>query len=44
MEKEKANVIDIKVSTTELDTAIEKAEHLVMLLTEANKLAESFCK
>lgn len=33
MKKEKANVIDIKVSTTELDTAIEKAERLVMLLT-----------
>ena len=43
MEKEKANVID-KVSTTELDTAIEKAERLIILLTEANKLAESFCK
>ena len=41
MEKEKANVID---STTELDTAIEKAERLIILLTEANKLAESFCK
>jgi len=35
---------EIKVSTTELDTAIEKAERIVMLLTEANKLAESFCK
>lgn len=44
MENEKANVIDIKVSTTELDMAIEKAERLVMLLAEANKLAESFCK
>lgn len=44
MEKAKSNVIDIKVSTTELDTAIEKAERLVMLLTEANKLSESFCK
>ena len=30
MEKEKANVIDIKVSTTELDTAIEKAERFVL--------------
>ena len=31
MEKEKANVIDIKVSTTELDMSIEKAERLVTL-------------
>lgn len=44
MENEKANVIDIKVSTTELDIAIEKAERLVTLLAKANKLAESFCK
>lgn len=26
------------------DTAIEKAERLVTFLTEANKLAEIFCK
>lgn len=47
MEKEKvnvANVIGIKVSTTELDTAIKKAERLVALLTEANELAEIFFK